>query len=264
MKSVLVSKHGRVFGLADDDSVIAGKGLRVGDFPRQFLVAGPKHVVTTDDFDGQTLSTKWGVLKGNDAGAPVNFAIAAALNGTAAGTTGGTSTTMAGSGIQLSGELNFEADSGDLEFGCRVKLASIADQAIFVGLTNQKAALQMPIQGTGGGDAFTVNAANCVGFLFDPTMTTKHWWGVAANASAAAAGQDSGSAPVAATYDDLFLQVDTAGNVGFFLNGVPVGNLVKAAIAKNVPLTPVVAAFNRVVSAQVVTVDYLHAGCARV
>jgi hypothetical protein len=264
VKSILVSKHGRVFGLAADDSVIAGKGLRIGDFPRQWLVDGPQHVATTDDFDGQVLSTRFGVAKGSD-GSCTNFVIDAALNGMARGVSGaGATLTMAVNGVQLSGALNFQANSGDLEFATRVKLSSTANIAVFVGLTNQSAALQMPMNGAGGGDGFTATAANCVGFLYDTTMTTKHWWGVAANASTAAAGQDAGIGPTATDYDDMYINVDASGNVGFYLNGAPVGTLVQAALAANVPLTPVIAAFSRAATAVDVDADYLHAGCRRV
>lgn len=263
MKSVLVSLHGRDFGLADDKSTVAAKGLRVGDFPRQFLQSGPQHVSEFDDFTGSSLLGTWAVAKGTDA-ACANFAIAAALNGVVQATTGAVTTTMAGSGVQITSALNFQANSGDLQFGTRIKLSSVANVAIFVGLTNQVAALQIPMQGAGGGNGFTVNAANCVGFLYDTTMTTKDWWGVSANANAATAGQDSGAAPAAATYDDLFIQVDAAGNTGFFLNGKPVGQLVQAALAVNVPLAPVVALFSRAAASVTPTVDYLYAANARV
>ena len=87
MKQVLKSLHGRSFGLADDDSVVAAFGLRAGTFPKQFLQPSPIHVVTFDEFDGAALLGTWGVQKGSDAGC-ANFAINAALNGTIRGTTG--------------------------------------------------------------------------------------------------------------------------------------------------------------------------------
>ncbi|HEX5461897.1 MAG TPA: hypothetical protein VFX20_18175 [Steroidobacteraceae bacterium] len=260
MKAVLKSLHGRVFGLADDDSVVAAKGLRVGDFPRQILVPSPLHVAHFDHFVGQALSSAWGVAKGSDAGA-ANFSTHVALNGTIRGTTGaGATTTMAVNGVQVSGALNFEADSGNLQFGCRVKLAAVTTVAIFVGLTDQTAALEMPINGAGGGDGFTSTATDAVGFLFDTTMTNAHWWGVGVANDVDAVGQDSGIAPVAAAYDDLFIQVDANGNAGFFLNGKPVGTLMQSAVTKSVPLAPVIAAFRRSAASTTIDADYLGAG----
>lgn len=264
MKQVLKSLYGRVFGLADDDSVVAARGLRVGPFPKQFLQPSPLHVVMFDDFDGAAILGTWGVNKGSDGGA-ANFAINAALNGTIRATTGaGAGASMAVNGVQVSGHLNFEADSTGLEFGCRVKMAAITTAAIFVGFTNQVAALQMPINGAGGGDTFTNNAADAVGFLFDTTMTTQKWWGVGSKASVSAAGQNSGFAPVAGTYDDMYIQVDANGNASFFLNGSPVGTIQNNSLTKSVPLSPVIAAFRRSAASTTIDVDYIYAACGRV
>ncbi|MHB8816146.1 MAG: hypothetical protein ACYDAE_23180 [Steroidobacteraceae bacterium] len=269
MKAVLKSLFGRVHGVADDDTMIAAKGFRIGDFPRQFLQSSPYHVAEFDDFTGATLLGTWAVLKGTDA-ACANFAITAALDGTIAGTTGATTATMAGSGIQIDSALNFEPSAnGMAEFGCRVKLSTAASICLFVGFTNEASSLQMPMQGSGVGNAFTVNAANCAGFLYDTSMANPGWWGVSANASAASAGQQALTAagasmlPVAATYDDVFVQIDSHGNVAFFLDGLPVGALVAAGIATGTPLTPVIAAFSRSAASTVVTGDYLYAASPR-
>lgn len=274
MKAVLKSLFGRIYGVADDDSIVAAKGLRIGDFPRQFLQSSPIHVAEFDDFTGATLLGTWAVSKGTD-GAAANFAITAGLNGIIKGTTGATTTTMAGSGVQITSSLNFEPNAnapqggGMVEFGARVQLSSIADICLFVGVTNQVAALQMPIQGSGVGNAFTVNAANCAGFLFDTTMANPSWWGVSANASTASAGQQLNSAgvaptPVAATYDDLFLSIDKAGNISFFVDGLPLGVLTALGIATGVPLAPVIAAFNRTAAvSNNITADYLYAAGPR-
>lgn len=275
MKQVLKSLFGRIHGVADDDSIITAKGLRVGDFPRQFLQSSPYHVSEFDDFTGATLLGTWAVAKGTDA-ACANFAITAGLDGIIKGTTGATTATMAGSGIQITSSLNFEpsanAGSGDgsVEFGARVQLSSVASVCLFVGVTNQVAALQMPIQGSGVGNAFTVNANNCAGFLYDTSMANPAWYGVNANGGVAGAGQQAVTSagalilPVAATYDDVFVQIDKAGNVSFFLDGLPVGQLVAAGIATGVPLAPVIAAFSRAAASDNVTCDYLYAAGPRI
>lgn len=263
MKQVLKSLHGRVFGLADDDSVVAAKGLRIGDFPRQFLQSSPSHVAEFDDFTGKTLLGTWGVFKGSDAGC-ANFALAAALSGIAKATTGANAgVSMATNGVQINGELNFQANSGNLEFGARVQLAAITTVALFVGFTNQSTALAMPVNGAGGGDGFTVVANDCVGFLFDTTMTDAKWWAVGVKGGAATAGINSAVAPVAAAYDDLFVQVDAAGNASFYLDGASVGTI-NGAVTATVPLCPVVAAFRRSAASANLQADYLYAACNRV
>jgi hypothetical protein len=275
MKPILKSLHGRIFGIADEDSVVAAKGLRIGDFPRQFLQSSPAHVAEFDDFTGSTLLGTWAVSKGTDAAA-ANFAITAGLDGIVKGTTGATTTSMAGSGIQITSSLNFEPGVGAFadaapfaEFGARVQLSSAANVIIFVGFTNQVASLQMPIQGSGVGNALTVNAANCAGFLYDTAMANPAWYGVCANASTAGAVQQaqtpSGSLilPVAATYDDVFVQIDKAGNVSFYLDGLKVGVLVASGINTGVPLAPVIAAYSHTTASVNVTADYIYAASAR-
>jgi len=263
VKQVLKSLYGRVFGLADDDSVCALKGVRIGTWPKQFLQPSPLHVVTMDDFDGAAILGTWGLAKGSDAGA-VNFAVNAALNGTIRGTTGaGATTTMAVNGVQVSGHLNFQANSGGLEFGFRVKLGAITTAAVFVGLTNQVAALQMPINGAGGGNGFTANANDCVGLLFDTTMTAANWWAVSAKGGTATAGINSAAAPVAATYDDVYVQVGTSGNATFYLNGNSLGTI-NSAVTANVPLAPVVAGFRRSAASTTIDADYIYSAVNRV
>lgn len=263
MKQVLKSLHGRVFGLGDDDSVVAQYGLRAGIWPRQFLQPSPLHVVTMDDFDGAAILGTWGVNKGSDA-ACVNFAVNAALNGTIRATTGANAgASMATNGVQVSGHLNFQANAGGLEFGHRVKLGAITTAALFVGLTNQVAALQMPVNGAGGGNGFTVNANDCVGMLFDTTMTNANWWAVGVKGGVATAGLNSGVAPVAATYDDMFIQVDASGNATFYLDGVSVGTIL-GAVTPTVPLAPVIAAFRRSAASTTVDADYIYSAMSRV
>lgn len=263
MKQVLKSLHGRVFGLGDDDSVVAQYGLRAGTWPRQFLQPSPIHVVTMDDFDGAAILGTWGVNKGSDAAA-ANFAINAALNGTIRGSTGANAAgTMATNGVQVNGHLNFQANSGGLEFGFRVKLGAITTMALFVGLTNQVAALQMPVQGAGGGNGFTVVANDCVGLLFDTTMTNANWWAVGVKGGVATAGVQGATAPVAATYDDMFVQLDASGNATFYLNGLSVGTIA-GAVTAGIPLAPTVAGFRRSAASTTVDADYIYSAVNRV
>lgn len=263
MKRILHSLYGKVFGTTDDSRILAPGGVLLGDYGNQFCDPAPDRVVTFDDFDGAALLGVWGLLKGTDAAA-TNFAIFAALNGVARGVTGATTATMAGSGVQISGHLNFAANSGDLEFNSRVRLSSIANVAIFVGLTNQVAALQDPANGAGGGNGFTFNAADCVGVVYDTTMTTKDWWLVGNAANVNAVAQDSLLAPAANVYDTWAISVSKTGIATFFRNGLQVGVAMNGAITPGTPVAPVIAAFSRAAASVNVDSDYVYGSCKRV
>lgn len=270
MKRVLISLHGQDIGLVDDRRLLVRQGIIVGDWGDQVAHSDCKNVAVFDDFLGATISSQWGVHKGSD-GAAANFAITAGLSGTISGTTGATSTTMAGSGIQLDNALNFQAQgnagsaaSNNLEFNIRLKLSAITGLCIFVGFTNQVGTLQMPIQGSGTANGLTANAANAVGFLYDTSMSTADWWGVGVDASTVATAQDSGSGPTAATYDQFQISIDQLGNANFFRNKNQVGVTMASAVNPTTPLTPVVAAFGRIAASKNVVIDRIAASMGRI
>ena len=271
MSEILTSLHGRLIGLGADGALITPAGYLAGRNGSQFHAVQPDKVRLFDDFGGAAISNAWGVEKGSDGGA-ANFAINAALNGTVRGTTGaGAGATMAVNGVQLDYALNFEADSLGLAMQARVKLSAITTIACFVGFTNQIGTLQMPCTGSGAANGLTFNAADCVGMLFDTTMTTKDWWCVGQAGSTPATAQDSGFAPVAATYDIFRINVDGSGNATFWHGNAlaaggatQIGVLMKAAVTKTVPLTPVIAAFRRSAASATLDVDYVYVSNIRI
>jgi hypothetical protein len=270
MKRVLRSIYGQYVGTVDDFRVLSQQGLITGQWGNQMPQGDLLNYVNFDDFDGASLLGTWQVNKGTD-GAAANFAYNGGLSGTILGTTGATSTTMAGSGIQIAAHLNLKAQgvgaaasTNNLEFNTRVQTSAITGLCLFVGFTNQVAALQMPINGSGVGNAFTGNANDAVGFLFDTSMTTPAWWMVGNKAATLAAGQNSGFAPVAATYDQLAISVDQLGNANFFRNGSQVGVTMPNAITPTVALTPVIAAFGRIAVSKNITADYIMASMNRI
>lgn len=271
MKRVLRSIYGQYVGTVDDFRVLHEKGIIIGEWGDQMPVASFKDVVQFDDFLGVTMSTQWNAIKGTD-GAAANFAIVAGASGTAKGTTGASTTTMAGSGIQISGQLNFKAQgtpgtasSNNLEFNAKLQVDVITNQCVFVGFTNEEGTLQMPIQGSGAGNAFTGNANDAVGFVYDTTMTNPAWWCIGNAATVLATGQNSGIVPVAATYAVLAISVDQNGAANFFINGNQVGVTMPGAVTPTVALTPVIAAFNRTAAAsRNFTVDRIMASMSRI
>lgn len=270
MKRVLRSIYGQYFGTVDDFRVLSQLGVITGQWGNQMPQGDLSNYVNFDDFDGATLLGTWGVLKGTDAAA-ANFAINGGISGTILGTTGATTATMAGSGIQVSGHLNLKAQgagaaasTNNMEFNARAQLSAITTSVIFVGFTNQVAALQMPIQGSGVGNAFTGNANDAVGWLYDTTMTNANWWMIGNKAGVLAVGQNSGVAPVAATYDQLAISVDQLGNATFFRNGQQVGVTMANAITPTVAVSPVIAAFSRAAASRNVTADYIMGSMNRI
>lgn len=214
--------------------------------------------VTTlyDDFFGKAIDGKWDVQKGSDGGA-ANFAYNAAVSGTVRATTGaGAGATMAVNGVQLDQGLNWKAANGNLVFETYIKAAAITNLCLFAGFTNQLASLQMPVNGSGTANGLTYNAADCVGFLFDTTMTTANWWCTGQANSTPGTAVNSGSAPTAATYDKLRIEVDTAGTATYFLNGTTVGT-VTGAVTAATALTPCIAAFRRTSASTTIDVDFI-------
>lgn len=209
-----------------------------------------------DDFLGDVLADQWGVRKGSDGGA-VDFAISAATNGMIRATTGaGAGANMATNGVQLESALNWTAASGGLSFECRLKLAAITTVAVFVGFTDQVAALEMPIHSAGSANTITTNATDAVGLFFDTSMADDFWWAAGVKNDVDATHASTGIAPTAATYQRLRVELDTSGNAAMFINGrryATVNNAVTASVA----LTPVVAAFRRAASSTTVDVDYV-------
>lgn len=262
MSEILTSLFGRKVGLDSQGRLIVPAGFRSGDNGSQFDAPSPRCVTFFDEFLGgsQAYSTTivdgWRSRKGSD-GACVDWTVTPALNGTVVGTIGSTTASMAVSGIQLDRGLTWRADQGDLVFETRVKLSAITNIAVFVGFTDQTAALEMPIQSAASADTFTTNATDGFGFMFDTSMATDDWWitGVANDVDATM--QDTTFAPVANAYETLRIGVNASGMATFFRNGKQVGVSMVGAVTPTVLLTPVIAGFNRTTTGTpTVTSDY--------
>lgn len=270
MSRILTSLHGRLLGLDSSGRMLGVNGFRAGDHGNQIEYASPIRAALWDDFVGAgvaygtTIADGWRSRKGSD-GACVDWTVTPAANGTIVGTIGNTTASMAVSGVQLDSGLSWRADMGDILFQARFKLSRITNIAVFVGLTDQTAALEMPIQSAASANTFTTNATDAVGVMFDTSMATADWWltGVANDVDATM--QDAGLAPAANTYETWHIAVNSAGAAVFFRNGIQIGSTVAGVVTPAIPLTPVVAAFNRTTSgAPTVTVDYLHVSAPRV
>lgn len=209
-----------------------------------------------DDFLGAEIDGyKWQSLIGTDASALQATILASQANGIARLTTGaGAGATMAANGSQLHSDLNWKASSGGLVWEARVAISDITTIAVFIGMTDQIAALEMPFT-LGAGDALTSNATNAFGVLFDTAADTDNWWLVGVAADVDAAKQDSGVAPVGATYETWRIEVSTTGTATFYRNGAAIGAAMANATAAAALLTPVIAVFSRAASTRTIDAD---------
>lgn len=215
-----------------------------------------------DDFLGDTLSTAWDVQKGSDA-ATVNFApLANGLSGIARAVTGANAgVSMATNGVQFeTGLMQFEADQGSLVFEARVRATLLTNLSIFIGLTDQVAALEAAY--TLSVVTYTSNATDAVGFLYDSAATTKTLRLVGVANDVDAANIDTSNAWAAATWMTFRIEIDTAGLATFYINGTSVGKLA-TAVRTTIPLIPVVSAFTRSAASTNVDIDYVLARQAR-
>lgn len=259
---ILTSLHGRLIGLDQlGRLVVPGGFVAGGEGVAPIPLSGPNSLAKFDDFDGasQAYSTTpidgWRSRKGSD-GTCVDWTRTDAVGGTVVGTIGHTTASMAVSGVQFDRSLAWKANQGNLVVQARVQLSAIVTEAFYFGFTDQVAALEMPIQGSGAANGITTNCSDGCGFLFDTSMATANLWAVGVAADVDATGVNTGGAPVAATYDLLRVELDALGNATFYRNNVRVAS-VASAVTPTVALTPVFAGFNRTTTGNpTITLDY--------
>jgi hypothetical protein len=241
----------------------------LGDTGQQYFRGLQRYCTFEDDFEGgsvaysTTVNDGWRSRKGSDAQC-VDWTVTEAAGGTVVGVIGDTTASMAVSGVQLDRGLNWKANQGDLVFEAKVKMQQITTIAVFIGLTDQVGALEMPIESAASADTITTNATDAVGFMFDTSMSTDNWWlvGVANNTDATA--QNMGSAPVADTYAIFRIELSTAGVATFYYNGTAVGTAMTGAVTATVALTPVIAGFNRTTTGTpALTADWVYVSALR-
>lgn len=250
--NAMPSIHGRRLGITRAGHIVADGKLMVPSWRDR----GARSI-QFDHFNGAVLSTSlWNVAHGSDGGSAspvINVQKGGVVRGVAGA---GAGATMAVNGTQICGALNFEADKSGLEFSGALKVDVITSACIFIGLTDQTSALQMPFTISAG--TLTANATDGCGFLFDTAATAATWKAVSVANTVKAAIFDTAAAPVAATYDLFNLFLNANGDCEFWLNGTLVARNT-VAVTKTVPLAPYVAAFSRSAVTRNVDVDFLYA-----
>lgn len=232
----------------------------------KFVSRAPDKVVRLfDDFLGDVIADQWNVVEGSDT-TTSDAAINNQIGGVLRLTTGDSATvTYAGNGIQITqgAFYNWKSSLGGLFMEARIKLDIITDAGFFVGFTDL-GTFEAPIESAGSADTITTNASDAVGFMFDTRMTTDNIWLVGVKGNTDATKQDSGIAPVAATFITLRVEIDNAENAVFYIDGDRVGTVMASAVTETVALTPTVAAASFEAASKLLDVDYVDVGMHRV
>jgi len=210
-----------------------------------------------DDFLGDAIDAKWNTRLGSDPQAAVAHG-GSLLRGLVILTSGDdAAASMAVNGAQLDqGATQWQVNQGGFDMYVRAYLENITNVCVFIGMTDQVAALEMPF--TMSGTTLTSNATNGFGVLFDTDATTDNWKLVGVKADVDATTQDAGVAPVANTIESWRMASDAAGNVTFFRNGAIIGTVLSNATTASTLLTPVFAIFSRTNASRVLVADYVR------
>lgn len=261
---ILTSIHGRKLGLTHDQHLMAPGGIIIGEHGEQSRVPSVIDNVIFDDFlEGFSTGT-WLATEGTDSATSSAAILAGGIGGVLRLTTGDAGTGYAADAEQITQNgLYWQATDGGLVFETRVKLSQITEDYVFIGFTDTTA-LEAPIISAGSANTITTNASDAVGVMFDTRMTTDNWWLVGVAADVDATLQNSGFAPVAATYETWRIEVSAAGIAVFFRNGVQVGTAMTGAITPATDITPIVTA-SKLSTATSITldVDYIHVAKTR-
>lgn len=268
MSRIQTSLHGNLAGITDQGygNELLGRILAHGVENNTLRALGsPFSVVQFNDFTGKAraLDDEWTFTEGTD-NTTSDGSVVVARNGEFLLTPGDSAGTVAADWAQLNTALQWRADSGNLQFQARVKLASLVSCSCFVGLTDT-VALEQAVESSGVGNGITTTATDAVGFIFDSRMTSAKWWGVGVKADVDAVHFDTGVTPVAATYDVLRVEVSAAGHAIFFVNGRQIGQTMQNALSPAVLLTP---SFGirplSAVAGKTMTIDYSYTAADRV
>ena len=167
-------------------------------------------------------------------------------------------TTFAVNGSQAIADGGFTLSNGPLVVEAKIKLSAITNVQMFFGVTDQKAALEVPIESAAVSDTITTNATDAVGFMFDTSMSTDNIWLVGVNNDVDETSQNAGLAFVADTYDVLRIEIASNGDAVFYVNGSVVGTTMTTACRTSVVLYPTICASARSTTSRTETVDYLY------
>lgn len=219
---------------------------------------GRGNVAWLDDFLGDVLADQWTIAAGSDS--PAAGALTEAAQGVLALVTGDSNVSLAADGIQATSFLNWKTANG-LTFEARVKVSAITNLQLFVGMTDQRASLEMPA--TLATTTYTTVFTDGFGFLFDTAATTDTIRAVGVADDVDATHVDTGLAYVADTYKVLKIVIDRSQTARFYIDGTLVATVADACRG-TIALAPVICA--RAVGdtvSKTVSVDYISVSMPR-
>lgn len=206
----------------------------------QFPVASSANAVVFDHFTGASLdTTKWTAVEGTDS-ATSAAAIVSAPGGVLRLTTGDAGTGAAADMEQIVSQLSYKPSEGGISVETKIKLSAITTCLLFVGFTDSLS-FEVPIESAASANTLTSTATDAVGFLFDTRMSTDTFHLVGVKNDVDATSQVLDVAPVAGTYVTLRVDVSSAGDAQFYINGAQVGTVMEDAVTPTALLTPTVA-----------------------
>jgi len=156
------------------------------------------------------------------------------------------------------------ATQGTIIFECRAKMVTSISQGVFIGLTDQNDADEVPIDNDDG--TLTTTASDAVGFVYDSGEGT-HWacCSVKADADGTQTDCEATDDPVLNTYQTFRITVESNGDTRYFINGKEVtvsGAARTAAITTTDPLAACVAQLANGTAGSVY-VDYIYVSAGR-
>lgn len=254
----------KIKGFVDDVGAEVSSLTEVGhQFEKRVKVKGEFQNEDTftifDDFLAQTATEAdgpWIYNSGTDAQA-IDPATAAAEGGVIVLTTGNADGTTAADGSQLVCSIPVQADSGNLVVEARLHInTAVTDISVNFGLTDVTT-LEEPF--TISGTTITSTATDAVCFVYDTAQTTDEWYACGVDGDTDATGNGlTGTAPVAAVYQVLRIEVDSDGERAlFYIDGVLVKTLTASVCDASTNLYATVIANATTTTSKTVDVDYI-------
>lgn len=162
--------------------------------------------------------------------------------------------------VDMGGAVAWLPSAGPISFEARVKCDVVTTLGLNVGLSDAATEASQTQAVALSTITYTATATEGVYWVFDIDATTDVWYGVGSKAGAAVpltnATSPVGTAPVAATYETLRIDLDAAYTASFYQNDVYKGSIPLATTGTTL-LCPYISVKNQGAAAHVLDVDYV-------
>lgn len=180
-----------------------------------------------DDFIGDTIDTFLWTANADGGGGSSIVEAAGGVHVFASDGTNGDIQNLFGAEI-------WRADNGGIVFEARVKLVTSLTQGMFIGLSDDNDADEVPIDIDAG--TLTTTATDAVGFVYD-SQETGNWYAVGVKNGVDTAQTDCLVGPTVATYQTFVIHVNPAGRAVFSIDGKQVAAM-DSCVTATVALCP--------------------------